>query len=68
MAKTTDIEVMRRALMRISGIASNAGRTERDEEFFGTIEAIARDALGQSHGVWEWRLGRIWKKWEPRVH
>jgi hypothetical protein len=33
-----------------------AGDTEDDEERFAHIEALLRDALGQSHGVWRWRV------------
>ena len=57
---------MAKALERISGLASNRGRTGRDEEYLGRIEAIARDALGQNHGVWRWRVG--WEQWLPPIH
>lgn len=57
-----NVDQLRHALMRISGLATHKGWSHLDEEVIGEIEAIARDALGQKHGVWQWRLG--WKKWE----
>jgi len=36
------------------------GSSPKDEERFATIEAILRDALGQNHGVWEWRVNEEW--------
>jgi hypothetical protein len=47
-----------RKLVEDAAVASNPGRTERDEALLGYIEALLRDASGQKHGVWRWRVGR----------
>jgi hypothetical protein len=39
-------------------LAMSRGDTARDEDILARIEALLRDALGQDHGVWNWRLGR----------
>ena len=37
--------------------AIDRGQTPQDEMRFAQIEALLRDFLGQSHGVWRWRVG-----------
>jgi hypothetical protein len=37
--------------------ASNPGEGFKDEWKLAHIEALLRDALGQKHGVWKWRVG-----------
>lgn len=37
-------------------IASNRGQTQKDNEYLALIEGLLRDALGQDHGVWNWRV------------
>jgi hypothetical protein len=37
----------------------SGGQTPKDEERRAYIEAVLRDALGQNHGVWRWRVGRM---------
>jgi len=36
--------------------AVDGGLTRKDEQHFARIEALLRDALGQDHGVWRWRV------------
>jgi hypothetical protein len=38
------------------GHAVDGGQTRKDEQHFARIEAMLRDALGQDHGVWRWRV------------
>ena len=38
-------------------LAMSRGDTTRDEEILARIEVLLGDALGQKHGVWDWRLG-----------
>jgi hypothetical protein len=37
-------------------VALDLGETPEDEARFALIEALLRDALGQNHGVWRWRV------------
>jgi hypothetical protein len=43
-------------------LAVDPGRTPRDEWRFARIEALLRDALGQSHGVWRWRCDEKYRE------
>jgi hypothetical protein len=45
----------RQLIERACDLAVDRGRTRRDEWRFARIEALLRDALGQTHGVWRWR-------------
>lgn len=48
----------RETLRRICDLAMTTGDSPHAEAALAEIEALARDALGQSHGVWRWRVPR----------
>jgi hypothetical protein len=48
----TKDQLIRRAIW----VACSPGGTRKDEEKLALIEAFLRDALGQDHGVWRWRV------------
>jgi hypothetical protein len=58
MRKMTDdnkVGLIRKAI----DLAIQAGETLPDEQRFARIEALLRDALGEKHGVWQWRVGGV---------
>jgi hypothetical protein len=57
-AKPVDWELVQRAL----DISVNPGQTPRDDALLAMIEALLRDALGENHGVWRWRVPKDFMK------
>jgi hypothetical protein len=47
-----DLYLIRQAIE----VASNPGETPKDDACLALIKALLRDALGQDHGVWRWRV------------
>ena len=56
--QVSEEQKLRVIMESISNLAMTRGDGARSERILGTIEALARDALGQNHGVWERRLGK----------
>ena len=53
---------VRKCIERAIDATINTGCTNRDEALLAVIEALLRDALGQNHGVWRWRVPDEYKR------
>lgn len=56
MTKTKPKNIPEHLVQQALECAIETGRTQEDEKRFALIEALLRDALGQDHGVWRWRV------------
>ncbi len=67
---SSELEGSGYVIQRIIDLAVDKGNSPEDEDRLGQIEALARSYLGQSHGVWDWRvesgsLKKLLASWPP---
>ena len=50
-----------RLIRRALDVACNSGESAKDEAKLAIIEALLRDAFGHDHGVWRWRVPKLYR-------